>query len=105
MKTPKTDKSKFSLPGALTVIETKHLPIVHPKQPSTTQHKDNIFHTVYDHGKVCDWDTFTTVRNRVQQQWNRLPPIAQVLSQELSEKVKRVQQEQADRTAHMLSTV
>ena len=98
MKTPKTDQSKFSLPGALTVLQTTtttsndadkkenrkllHPPCVHPKTPETVAHPDNIFVTVYDHGPVAatsnessPWDTFDQVRARLQHQWSQLPPL------------------------------
>lgn len=110
MKTPKTDTGKISLPGELTVLRPTSIaqPSVVPKTTTATTSPHCIFRTVYDHGRPIAghvWDDFDTVRQRVEEQWAAMPPVADVISVELKGKIERVKREQRERTEHMLAEV
>ena len=102
MKCPKTDAGKKSLPGVLEVrVNAEGVPMVYPKDDATPEAL-NLFRVVYDKGPVANvWDDFTTVRNRVQQQWVASPLKADVISDELKTKMvatiedQKVRNEQA----------
>ncbi|PVU88375.1 hypothetical protein BB559_005596 [Furculomyces boomerangus] len=97
MKTPKTDSGKISLPGSLMVFadtDDNNIPKVYPKYEISSGNKlrsypgkSNLLQVVYNNGPISDfeWDNFDTIRNRVEEQWNSLPPKAQVISKELEE--------------------
>jgi hypothetical protein len=57
--------------------------------------------TVYDHGKVIEWDDFTTVRNRVKQQWSAMPLTHDPISTELKEKIEEVIAKQSLENANL----
>ena len=104
MKTPKTDTGKISLPGELAVITNdKGLPLVYPKEEAPQDHA--LLYTVYDHGRVCAWDDFDTIRQRVQHQWTSLPKKANVISDALQRKINQVKADQTSATAAMLAAV
>ena len=64
-----------------------------------------MFKVVYDHGKCCPWEDFDVLRARVEEEWARLPERADVLSQDLKDKLERVRREQKERTERVLSEV
>ncbi|KAJ3144657.1 hypothetical protein HDU89_008103 [Geranomyces variabilis] len=111
MKMPKTGTGKISLPGVFAVIkDADGIPIVHPATSSTptssstatTNHTNtttttaatDLLHTVYDHGRALPtspvFDDFTTVRARLNAEWNALPRKAadRVLSPAIKAKIE-----------------
>ena len=89
MKMPKSDPSKFSLPGEFQVIRNEEgKPIVYPAEIDVEGH--NELELVYDYGKVCQWEDFDSVRKRVRNQFNNLPKICDPISPQLREKINRV---------------
>jgi nicotinic acid phosphoribosyltransferase len=104
MKYPKTDSGKISLPGVLEVrVNESGVPTVYPKNPST-QPEQNLLKVVYDQGPVSgfEWDDFTTVRNRVNDQWKKRPLKADVISQELKDLIQKTLSEQKERNEQSL---
>jgi nicotinamide phosphoribosyltransferase len=100
MKTPKTDTGKTSLPGTLSVcINEEGLPVVVPKE--SVGNRKVYMETVYDNGKVKQWDNFTTVRNRLEEQWKKYPKHLNVISDELKSKVASVRSAQDLRMKEM----
>ncbi|RIA95880.1 nicotinate phosphoribosyltransferase family-domain-containing protein, partial [Glomus cerebriforme] len=94
MKTPKTDSGKISLPGEFGVKKNKQgIPIVHPKENCLENDPDNLLKVVYDHGKVCEWEDFETIRNRVAKEWPSLPLSYDNISPELKIKIEKIIQE------------
>eukprot|EP00158_Paraphelidium_tribonemae_P004455 Partr_v1_DN26764_c0_g1_i4_m8754 putative nicotinamide len=93
MKMPKTDTSKFSLPGELAVVSDEQgQPRVYPKEQipkSTTV----LMETVYDNGKNINnkWQTFDQLRERVEKEWLKSPPhpTNDVISKELHAKIEK----------------
>ena len=83
--------------------------MVVPKDKEVIAGEENahrrLLRPVYDHGKVPAWEDFDTVRQRVDDEWNRLPPTADVLGPALKEKIARVTADQKKRTAEMLANV
>lgn len=100
MKAPKTDPSKFSLPGQLKVLKNADgLPVVYP---DTTEKggKDpaNFMRVVYDHGPVTDeWDDFDTVKKRLNEQWEKAPLKFDSISQEMKDLIAKTRDEQLAR--------
>jgi len=82
MKLPKTDMRKASLPGLFHVQrdwfdkETGvHVPRVYPAETTAAHAGPNLLETVWDCGPVgYEFDSFDEVRNRVDTEWNGLPP-------------------------------
>jgi nicotinamide phosphoribosyltransferase len=82
MKLPKTDMRKASLPGLFHVQrdwfdkETGvHVPRVYPAETTAAHTGPNLLETVWDCGPVgYEFDSFDEVRNRVDTEWNGLPP-------------------------------
>jgi nicotinamide phosphoribosyltransferase len=105
MKMPKTDTSKISLPGALSVIldETTKLPIVYPKEFRPSVSSTPYMEVVYDHGKVKNWDDFETIRKRLESQWNSYPKHLDVISDKLKTKIELAKQEYKLRRQEMVS--
>ena len=90
MKMPKEDKKKHSLPGEFLVCrESNNAPIVYPIEFEQL-YSFNELVTVYDNGKVCDWDSFDAVRSRLNSQWDKCPKLHDPLSQDLIDKIARV---------------
>lgn len=94
MKAPKTDSTKFSLPGKLQVSNKNGIPTVFPAPHDLTsmQHKANMLQIVYDNGPVDEkvWDTFDVIRERVEKEWSLKPIHADVISDELKAKIKTI---------------
>ncbi|CAG8567172.1 4783_t:CDS:10 [Ambispora leptoticha] len=89
MKIPKSDGGKISLPGEFVVQRNAEgVPIIHPKE-SAAPNTENLLRVVYDHGKVCDWDDFDTVRKRVAKEWSALPTKYDNISPELRVKIDK----------------
>ncbi|KAJ3275741.1 hypothetical protein HDV01_007208 [Terramyces sp. JEL0728] len=93
MKMPKDDPGKRSIPGETHVVrEDNQLPVVYPVEAAPSL--PNELQVVYDHGKVCKWDDFETVRNRITTQWKNCPRVHNPISKELNDKMKRVESAQ-----------
>jgi nicotinamide phosphoribosyltransferase len=89
MKCPKTDQSKFSLPGALAVKNVYGIPTVFPA--GSVSADEDLLEVVYNCGPVdMKWPTFDEMRAQVNSQWASLPPAHNPISLELQEKVKKV---------------
>jgi nicotinamide phosphoribosyltransferase len=101
MKAPKTDASKFSLPGILQVRRDKGVPTAYCTpdagrgSPLVTA-EENLLRVVYDLGPVPGvWDDFDSVRARVQREWDAAPKRADPLSSQLKEVIKQLAPMQA----------
>lgn len=89
MKCPKTDTSKFSLPGMLAVKRVDGIPTVFPA--GSVDPEANLLEVVYDCGPVdVRWPSFDELRQRVASEWESLPPAHDPLSAEIRQKVKEV---------------
>ena len=99
MKAPKTDPSKFSLPGVLRVTKNdKGLPVVYPAATSKASDSDNFLQVIYDNGPVVKkWDNFDTVRARLNTQWANSPPKFDVISDEMKSLISKTREEQIAR--------
>ena len=87
MKCPKTDASKFSLPGPLVVKRVDGIPTVFPAE--SVDGEGDLLEVVYDCGPVTvDWPSFDELRQRVASEWRSLPPAHNPLSAEMQQKVK-----------------
>jgi len=87
MKKPKSDLSKVSLPGILKVKRVNGVPTVFP---STSDDKDpeNLFQVVWNSGPVGHkWDDFSTLRERVEHEWPKVPKNYDPVSKELHTKI------------------
>lgn len=94
MKTPKTDAGKISLPGEFGVKKNEHgIPIVYPKEVLPENDPENLLKVVYDHGKVCEWEDFSTIRKRIAKEWPSLPRTYENISPELKVKIEKTVQE------------
>ena len=99
MKMPIGNSSKKSLPGEFAVFRPtdkvnfhlllinpnlKKPPKVYPIESCSGAEGVDILRVVYDHGKVIDWDNFSTIRQRANSEWNQSPlsfdPISEALS-------------------------
>lgn len=89
MKCPKTDASKFSLPGPLAVKRVDGIPTVFPAE--SVDSEGDLLEVVYDCGPVAvDWPSFDELRRRVASEWGSLPPAHDPLSAEMRRKVAEV---------------
>jgi len=90
MKRPRTDGGKISLPGYMCVIRDKQgIPMVYPADPFGAPDPRNMLRCIYDCGPVTHyWEDFDTVRTRVREQWEQLPPRGDPLSDELVKKIE-----------------
>lgn len=88
MKKPKTDPSKFSLPGKLAVKRVDGNLMVFPDN-GTISAEENQLKVIYDHGPVPSaWrEDFDTVRARVASQWRFAPRDFDPISPELRAKI------------------
>ena len=102
MKMPKTDLSKFSLPGLLDVFKYEphgdFLQVVPRETPHDERDHRSQLIVVYDNGPVEEGqdETFAQLRARVNAQWkatNDLLPGYDAVSPELREKIARVRQQ------------
>jgi len=84
MKYPKTDASKISLPGPLKVLRVNGIPTIFPAAEDEKD-PDNLLVTVYENGPVAGlkWPTFTELRNRVKEEWPKVPKNYDPISKEL----------------------
>ncbi|GAB4816246.1 hypothetical protein N2152v2_003292 [Parachlorella kessleri] len=88
LKAPKTDPGKGSLPGVLAVKRVAGVPTVFAAEEVAPE--DNLLEVVYDKGPVqVEWEDFDTLRQRVQREWEALPPTADVVSPGLKAKRER----------------
>ncbi|KAJ3329160.1 hypothetical protein HDU76_008502 [Blyttiomyces sp. JEL0837] len=100
MKMPKTDSTKFSLPGELMVVrnESEGTHLVYPKDSKHYLDSDkgeNAMKVVYDHGPVLEqWPSFDEVRARLRHEWSLAPKNVDVISDELKSKIKMSIQKQ-----------
>ena len=89
MKSPKTDSSKFSLPGELAVgLDQNGLPVVYPKNEFPCS-LENQLKVIYDHGPLLDmkWPLFDELKERISHQWTRFPKSHDPISNELKAKI------------------
>ena len=94
MKCPKTDASKFSLPGILQVRRDNGIPTVYQVADNGAgrvfSEEENLLKVVYDKGPVknLQWDDFATVRARIKAEWPQMPRAANPLSGQIQEAIK-----------------
>lgn len=103
MKAPKTDASKFSLPGILQVRRDNGVPTAYcipdaGRGAPLVKAEENMLRMVYDLGPVPGvWEDFATVRARVQREWDAAPKRADPLSPQLKEVIKTLAPMQASK--------
>jgi nicotinamide phosphoribosyltransferase len=97
MKAPKTDSSKFSLPGILQVRRDESgVPTVYSvpdagKGAPLVAPQDNLLRVVYDKRPVPGvWDNFSGVRARVAAEWNAMPKRRDPISQQLNDRIREI---------------
>jgi len=94
MKLPKTDSGKVSLPGILRVKRDDSkgvgLEVVVPGNPDDSYDASDLLRVVYDHRPLPNlkWDSFDTIRARVEREWHALPKIYDPVGPQLKEKIK-----------------
>jgi nicotinamide phosphoribosyltransferase len=78
MKAPKGAPEKDSLPGVLAVKRVAGVPTAFPAAEVAPE--DNLLRVVYDCGPVegLEWEEFDALRRRVADEWEALPPVADV---------------------------
>ena len=95
MKMPKDDIGKESLPGVLAVKRVQDdrtgalVPTVFPSEEVSDE--ENLLRVVYNQGPPetgFEWESFDALRERVETEWNALPPTANVISDSLHAKIK-----------------
>lgn len=89
MKQPKTDGGKISFPGMLKVLRSEDGVLrIYPRQPDEKDPKNEL-KVVYNKGPVPGhtWDNFTSVRERLNDQWAKCPKKADVVSEGLKKRV------------------
>lgn len=103
MKLPKTDAGKTSLPGILRVKRDPQtgLETVLPRDPSDNSYdKDDLLRPVYDMKPIEGiFEDFTTVRNRVNEQWKNSPKHHDNISPALKQKAAAWAQKQREMLA------
>ncbi|KAG1671877.1 hypothetical protein FOA52_003444 [Chlamydomonas sp. UWO 241] len=106
MKQPLTDSGKFSLPGVLAVKRYRGVPTAFPKDSGEVSEAENLLRVVYDKGPVAGlvWDDFDTVRARVTEEWDALPPRADSLSDSLKSKINAQLEKRGKRARFSLPT-
>jgi len=84
MKCPKTDAGKISLPGILKVKRVNGIPTIFPAKEDEHDPEDLLV-TVYDCGPVAGlkWPTFTELKNKVKDEWPKVPKAYDPISKEL----------------------
>ena len=89
MKKPKTDKTKFSLPGITKVVrDAKGVLTILPRGVDE-EVKDNELKVVYDMGPVEQvWETFDEIKARVAKQWPAVPKVNDPISKEMYTKIE-----------------
>lgn len=89
MKCPKTDKSKFSLPGVLGVKRVDGIPTVFPAECVAPE--ADLLEVIYDCGPVdVTWPTFDELRQKVAEEWTTVPPAYDPLSAAVRKKAGEV---------------
>eukprot|EP00698_Gefionella_okellyi_P006997 TRINITY_DN1700_c0_g1_i1.p1 TRINITY_DN1700_c0_g1~~TRINITY_DN1700_c0_g1_i1.p1 ORF type:complete len:610 (-),score=143.71 TRINITY_DN1700_c0_g1_i1:665-2452(-) len=90
MKRPRTDGGKISLPGCMQVLRDHDgVPMVSPADTYAPSDPRNLLRVVYDNGPITFyWDDFSTVKARVADEWERLAPRGDPLSNELVAKIE-----------------
>ncbi|KAJ1938394.1 hypothetical protein FBU59_004454 [Linderina macrospora] len=101
MKFPKGEAEKTSLPGRFAVHADpaqNGAPVVYPADDAPTD-SPNLLQVVYDCGPVAEviWPSFDALRERVSEQWDRLPKTADAVSPQLLELQRKVHARQAKR--------
>eukprot|EP01091_Cochliopodium_minus_P009972 TRINITY_DN2579_c1_g1_i1.p1 TRINITY_DN2579_c1_g1~~TRINITY_DN2579_c1_g1_i1.p1 ORF type:complete len:510 (-),score=137.55 TRINITY_DN2579_c1_g1_i1:86-1615(-) len=89
MKKPKTDPTKYSLPGEVKVIRNeKGYPVVYPVEHPVEG--ENLLQTFYDNGPVKDlkWPLFYEIRERIEKEWHNLDPLFDPISPQLKLKMQ-----------------
>lgn len=85
-KHPKTDNSKFSLPGITSVKLIDGIPKVFPGKVN-----DDIFTIVYNCGPVdFEKPLFDNLRSRLNSNWDNVPRLGEALSVEMKEKINNM---------------
>lgn len=84
------------VPGALVVQRVEGIPTVFPADSRPLSAEDNLLKVVYDKGPVnsCAWDSFDTLKGRIISEWTKLPKSANVISNDLANKMEAVQKRQ-----------
>ena len=90
MKAPKTDASKVSLPGRIDVCYDSDGNLkTYPAEVANEQGLRSAFITVYDKGPVENvWESFDTLVERVERQWNATPNGGNPYSVEMTTKIE-----------------
>lgn len=90
MKHPKDGFSKRSLPGLFHVADRGDGLIVSPEDEAPLVSNQLI--TIWDNGPVDGfvWDSFDSVRSRLNTQWSQRQKFCSVISEELEEKVRAI---------------
>eukprot|EP00854_Cymbomonas_tetramitiformis_P005473 gene5473-6634_t len=102
MKAPKTDLSKFSLPGILAVKREEGVPMVYctpdagAGEPLVAP-EENLLQVVYDKRPLAvpPWESFSEVRSRLANEWAALPPCVDVLTPQIKGVIRGIREVQA----------
>ena len=88
LKMPKTDPTKASLPGRFHIAREENILRVYPLENAPIESKNEL-RTVYDCGPVTEneFDTFETVRTRVDLQWQAIPAFGKALTRQMTDKI------------------
>jgi len=89
MKKPKEDSGKCSLPGILKVLRVNGVPTVFPAKEDEND-PNNLLKVVWNCGPVKGhvWEKFDTLRERIKQEWPKVPKTYDPVSQELKQEIK-----------------
>jgi len=101
IKVPQTDKSKYSLPGKLSVVSNeKKLPVVYPASSKPAGKVDKlelVYNGTSPTHRFYKWESLDVIRNRVETEWKARLPKWDPISPELAEKCKKVMDLERDR--------
>lgn len=75
------------------------MPVVYPYETALKSGKNEL-NVVYNHGKVCTWDSFQTIRERLNRQWDLAPLIHNPISSELASKIEETMRVQRELNIH-----
>ena len=96
MKAPKTDSNKLSLPGILQVrrehgiLQVYSIPDAGKGIPLVAPHED-LLRVVYNKRPVPGvWDDFSTVRQRVAEEWRAMPKSSRTISPQLQARIRDI---------------
>lgn len=93
MKHPKTDITKFSLPGVLEVRQEKFGLTVVPSGAGWNNHRleTNLLQTIWNNGPTDHkFESFDDIRKRLNYEWSIRPKFFEVISPELREKINKL---------------